>query len=247
MAKEKVYKLAQEFKVSSEALVQMLRGMGIEVKSHMSTVDENLRDAIRKKFEHERAEIKREYERKKQMLTKAREEIATKAEVAALPPSLPTHVEVKTSPIATEAQAAAPADMRAAAPFRREVPPHRPFDSSRRPPFNREPRLDTYIPFHGTGLRHSLAPTGAPAPVGGTGPAAAASKNKDRSKKKGGKKRFERPDVNEFELKANVKRTLAKIGSGSARKKYKKDSLIKEDGLEGERKVLHVAELCYRQ
>ncbi|MCK7516145.1 MAG: hypothetical protein MZV70_77330 [Desulfobacterales bacterium] len=32
MAKEKVYKLAQEFKVSSEALVQMLRGMGIPVK-----------------------------------------------------------------------------------------------------------------------------------------------------------------------------------------------------------------------
>ena len=29
MAKEKVYKLAKEFKVSSEALVQMLRGMGI--------------------------------------------------------------------------------------------------------------------------------------------------------------------------------------------------------------------------
>ena len=63
MAKEKVYKLAQEFKVSSEALVQMLRGMGIQVKSHMSTVDENLRDEIKKKFESERAEIKKEYER----------------------------------------------------------------------------------------------------------------------------------------------------------------------------------------
>ena len=62
MAKEKVYKLAQEFKVSSEALVQMLRGMGIEVKSHMSTVDENLREDIKKKFETERASIKREYE-----------------------------------------------------------------------------------------------------------------------------------------------------------------------------------------
>ena len=72
MAKEKVYKLAQEFKVSSEALVQMLRGMGIVVKSHMSTVDENLRDDIKKKFDQERASIKREYERKKQILTKAR-------------------------------------------------------------------------------------------------------------------------------------------------------------------------------
>ena len=78
MAKEKVYKLAQEFKVSSEALVQMLRQMGIPVKSHMSTVDENLRDEIRKRFESERAEIKKEYERKKQMIIKAKEDLITK-------------------------------------------------------------------------------------------------------------------------------------------------------------------------
>jgi hypothetical protein len=32
----------------------------------------SLRDDIKKKFEQERAEIKKEYERKKQMLTKAR-------------------------------------------------------------------------------------------------------------------------------------------------------------------------------
>ena len=83
MAKEKVYKLAQEFKVSSEALVQMLRGMGIPVKSHMSTVDESLRDEIKKKFESERAEIKKEYERKKQMLTKAREDLIGKEETPA--------------------------------------------------------------------------------------------------------------------------------------------------------------------
>jgi hypothetical protein len=80
MAKEKVYKLAQEFKVSSEALVQMLRGMGIVVKSHMSTVDDSLRNEIKKKFEQERAEIKKEYERKKQMLTKAREDLIGKDE-----------------------------------------------------------------------------------------------------------------------------------------------------------------------
>ena len=82
MAKEKVYKLAQEFKVSSEALVQMLRQMGIPVKSHMSTVDENLRDEIKKKFEQERAEIKKEYERKKQMITKAKEDLLIKIEKA---------------------------------------------------------------------------------------------------------------------------------------------------------------------
>ena len=80
MAKEKVYKLAQEFKVSSEALVQLLHQMGIPVKSHMSTVDENLRDDIKKRFDQERAEIKKEYERKKLMISKAKEELLAKSE-----------------------------------------------------------------------------------------------------------------------------------------------------------------------
>ncbi len=245
MAKEKVYKLAQEFKVSSEALVQMLRGMGIVVKSHMSTVDENLRDDIKKKFELERASIKREYERKKQILTKAREEAAVK-EDAILPPSHPpvSSMEVKASLAAPQAQGASSAVTHpAAAPFRREAPFHRSFDSSRQQPFGGEPRRDTYVPSHGgMGVRPVPAPAGAPARPGGTKPGAAPAKSKDRGRKRGGKKRFERPEVNEFELKANVKRTLAKIGSGSARKKYRKDSFIKEDGLDDERKVLHVAE-----
>ena len=89
MAKEKVYKLAQEFKVSSEALVQMLRGMGITVKSHMSTVDESLRNDIKKKFELERAEIKKEYDRKKQILTKAREDLIGESAEVAPPPAPP--------------------------------------------------------------------------------------------------------------------------------------------------------------
>ncbi|MGA3052068.1 MAG: translation initiation factor IF-2 [Chitinispirillaceae bacterium] len=243
MAKEKVYKLAQEFKVSSEALVQMLRGMGIVVKSHMSTVDENLRDDIKKKFDQERASIKREYERKKQILTKAREDVAAKEEVVVPPSIVSAPMDAKASPIATQAQGAASAIARTAAPFRHEVPPYRPVDSSRRPLFGHEPRRDTYIPSHsGTGVRPAPASAGAPAHPGGTKPGAPSAKSKDRGRKKSGKKHFERPEVNEFELKANVKRTLAKIGSGSARKKYKKDNLIKEGGLESERKVLHVAE-----
>jgi translation initiation factor IF-2 len=240
MAKEKVYKLAQEFKVSSEALVQMLRGMGIVVKSHMSTVDENLRDEIKKKFDQERASIKREYERKKQILTKAREDVAAKEEAVAPPSLASVPIDEKASPIVTQAQGAAPEGVSTAATFRHEVPPRRPFDSSHRQLFDHEPRRDTYIPS--TGLHLAPAIAGAPARPGETKPGATPAKSKDRGRKKSGKRRFERPEINEFELKANVKRTLAKIGSGSARKKYKKDNLIKEDSLESERKVLHVAE-----
>jgi hypothetical protein len=40
--------------------------------------------------------------------------------------------------------------------------------------------------------------------------------------KKKSKKKNERPEVDELELKANIKKTPAKIGSGFAKKKYKK-------------------------
>jgi len=227
MAKEKVYKLAQEFKMSSEALVQMLNTMGIKVKSHMSTVDENLRDEIKKRLELERAEIKRDYERKKQMRTKAREE----AEAVVVP-----------APVAAAPAQAAPAEASKGKtpPVRREVPISsvRHAEPSRRT-FEREPRRDTYMPSAVATPR--FAAPGAPIPT--TGGAGGASGRRDRGRKKAGKKRFERPEINEFELKANVKKTLAKIGSGSARKKYKKEGGEKEiEGGEGERKVLNVAE-----
>ena len=67
----KVYKIAKDFKVSSEALVQMLRQMGISVKSHMSEVDENLMDEIKKALDPERHQIRQEYEHKKDIIKKA--------------------------------------------------------------------------------------------------------------------------------------------------------------------------------
>jgi translation initiation factor IF-2 len=222
MAKEKVYKLAQEFRVSSEALVQMLRSMGIQVKGHMSTVDENLRDEIKKRFEKERAEIKREYERKKQILTKAREEVVEE-------------------PAAPAAPAAALAEVPPTPPVRREFP----VSSVRHAaPSVRtsesESRRDTYMPSAVAAPRF-IQPLGAPAPAAapvGGGPGG----RRDRGRRKAGKKRYERPEIAEGELKANIKKTLAKIGSGSARKKYRKEGGQKEAEVVGDRKVLHVAE-----
>ncbi|MCU0609019.1 MAG: translation initiation factor IF-2 [Chitinispirillaceae bacterium] len=234
MAKEKVYKLAQEFKVSSEALVQMLHGMGIPVKSHMSTVDENLRDDIRKKFEQERAEIKLKYERKKQVLVKAREE---PAEVAPAPAAAPAATAGPMAPLTTTIPASAPAQS-----VRRDTVPRHvhagPAAAGSRFP-ERDVRRDTYVPKAPDSARFAT-PTG----VSGVLPAGeSARKDWDKPKKKAGKKKFEKkPEIAEFELKANVKKTLAKIGSGSTRKKYKKDVADEVIVDESEKKYLHVAE-----
>ena len=47
--KEKIYKIAKEMNISSEALVRVLHEMGHKVKSHMSSVDDDIRKDIEKK------------------------------------------------------------------------------------------------------------------------------------------------------------------------------------------------------
>jgi translation initiation factor IF-2 len=233
MAKEKVYKLAQEFKVSSEALVQMLRGMGIPVKSHMSTVDESLRDDIKKKFEQERAEIKKEYERKKQMLTKAREDLIGKEEEpkeeAAFESVPAASVQQSTSPAAQQAPVSEQqARKETATPQTSTEREFRPREYSRGQPS----RERTYIPKPGP--QEKAADTFPPKTEDAKGG------KKDKGKKKS-KKKNERPEVDELELKANIRKTLAKIGSGFTKKKYKKETVQKEEDT-SERKILNVAE-----
>ena len=54
MARKRVYQVAKDFHVSSEAMLKMLREMKVEVKSHMSSIDEELIEEIRKKFDAEK-------------------------------------------------------------------------------------------------------------------------------------------------------------------------------------------------
>lgn len=200
MAKEKVYNLAKEFKVSSEALVQMLRTMGVPVKSHMSIVDENLRDQIKLKFEQERAEIKKQYARKKQKIAKAKEDIIAKTTESA-------PVEESPAPVVEIKPEKPP----------QETPPPAP---QPKPHFRRHVHSYTQEQQHKTEFTAPVIQMPLP-PVVEDGSTRQFSR---KGKKKKDKGKFIRPEVNEIELKANVKKTLAKIGAGSAKKKYKKIS-----------------------
>jgi translation initiation factor IF-2 len=264
MAKEKVYKLAQEFKVSSEALVQMLRGMGIVVKSHMSTVDDSLRNEIKKKFEQERAEIKKEYDRKKLMLTKAREDLIGKEEEVA--ETAPTVVEPAGAPGSTQkveqqspelqnqkqtimppqTTTTSPGSPSQRPPYHQQPqhqqsqhqPTHRQFQD-RDSQGQRPPRERSYTPHQQPFQNPAVVPT--PVLTDPEKAALAERKEKEKGKKKS-KKRTERPEVDEVELKANIKKTLAKIGSGFTKKKYKKEAVSRDDDENQERKILNVSE-----
>lgn len=65
MAKKRLYQVAKEFKISSNALLKILRELGFTPKSHMSvTTDEMLR-SIEKKFDAEKEAVKKDIEQKK--------------------------------------------------------------------------------------------------------------------------------------------------------------------------------------
>ncbi len=219
MAKEKVYKLAKEFKVSSEALVQMLRGMGITVKSHMSTVDENMRDQIKQKFDQERAEIKKQYARKKQKIAKAKEELLAKA------------VEVKSSEKPVSEERIPGRGVKKRGERIRAVKdivveyPKKTGDITSSPNFLQQP-----VPTKD--VKHGISSHA------GHGRRLSSKK----TKKKSGRVRSSWHKIDEMEMKSNIKKTLAKIGAGSTRKKYKKDTVEKEDSNVEDKKNLNVSE-----
>ena len=55
----RVHELAKEFKISTAALKKHLSDMGVEVKSHMSPVEDEIAKKIRGKFKQEAESIKK--------------------------------------------------------------------------------------------------------------------------------------------------------------------------------------------
>ena len=103
--KKRVYEVARDLKISSEALVEIIRALGAEVKSHMSAVDDAVVEALHAQFDREKEKIKRAGDGKRERVAAAPELATPGAEgTAAPPPALP-------APMATlvaEPPAAAP-------------------------------------------------------------------------------------------------------------------------------------------
>ncbi len=63
--KKRIYELAKEFNLSSNALVTILRELKFDLKSHMSVASPEMEAALKKKYEDEKAAVKRDIEEKK--------------------------------------------------------------------------------------------------------------------------------------------------------------------------------------
>ncbi len=60
MSSKRVYQVAKDYNISSDALLSMLKELGFLVKSHMSVVEEKMLRAIEDKFRKEKEELKKE-------------------------------------------------------------------------------------------------------------------------------------------------------------------------------------------
>jgi translation initiation factor IF-2 len=89
--KKRVYEIAKDFHVSSEALISMLKDMSFNVKSHMSVLDDEMLKAIQTQFSKQQNNALKEIE-KKEKITKAIDQKKTAPEE----PKLEEKPEAKT-------------------------------------------------------------------------------------------------------------------------------------------------------
>ncbi|MYI98481.1 MAG: translation initiation factor IF-2, partial [Gemmatimonadetes bacterium] len=67
MASKRIYEVAKQYNISSNALVQMLRDLDHTVKSHMSIMDEKMVLDVNMRFEQEKLAAREEQDRKRKM------------------------------------------------------------------------------------------------------------------------------------------------------------------------------------
>ena len=69
--KKRVYEAAKEMGMSSEALVAILKSMTVDVKSHMSSIGDDVLEKVRSKLAREKEAVKEEEARRKEKAAQA--------------------------------------------------------------------------------------------------------------------------------------------------------------------------------
>ena len=68
LTKQRIYDIAKEYNISSDALLKVLRGLGFTIKSHMSVASDDMLDAISDKFKKEIEEVKKDVMARKEKM-----------------------------------------------------------------------------------------------------------------------------------------------------------------------------------
>ena len=163
MGKKRVYQVAKEFRISTEALIGMLKKLGEDAKSHMNVIDDDVVEKVRAEFEKEKDAIKKEYAKKvkKAMRERAKKPAAKKPRRGAKPgeakgdggktaagttatkPAMPSTKPAAPAakPVVPTAKPAVPTAAKSVAPIAKPAAPAR-TDTARRGKRRRRPRVD---------------------------------------------------------------------------------------------------------
>jgi len=77
--KKRIYQVAKEFRISSEALIGMLNKLGYDFTSHMNAIEDEAVEKVRAQFEKEKEAVKREYAKKVKKAVRERRKTPAKA------------------------------------------------------------------------------------------------------------------------------------------------------------------------
>lgn len=253
MEKRRVYQVAKEKKLSSDALISMLKSLGHEVKSHMSVVTPDMLGAIGKKIEEETKSSIEEVQRQKDKETKRKAE----SRPSGGKPSAPSDSTRRPSR-RPEGGAAAPAATGDAATTEDEASRRR---GRRRGKVDEGMIAELRQTHSAEGRTPAPAADGKPAssagrppaagggrPAGGGKPPAATGGGDVSGRWRGGgrKKGRKQTGVDTQAVQDNVRKTLSQISEGRTRRRYDRTTRS-EEGEEvttNEPEILHINEFA---
>ncbi len=212
--KKRIYEVAREFNLSSVAMVEVIKGLGYDIKNHMAVCTPEMFESVQRKFEEERQASRQEIKRKTTQ-TKARE--AREQKKAAKKPK--------------KAQKARPEARKETAPSDGQENKRR--RRRRRPSGQRE-----ILPV----IEDSSRETPAAAPPASKKPKLTSVASADRGTGRKRKRRRGRPVVDQREVEESVRRTMAQMEAGTTRTRRRRRHEDGTEEEETENRQLKVSE-----
>ena len=212
MEKRRVYQVAKERKLSSDALISMLKSMDYEIKSHMSVVTEEMLGAISKKFEEEKKSSIAEVQRQK---TKEEDRKRAEREVADRR-ATPSRDAASEGPARTRSRAGSSASAPRSSTFAASAPrPDKELDGRRPRRRGKREDLPAAAETDGRTDKKESSP-----PLGG-----------EVSGRWRGSRGKRKRAVDAKSVQENVRKTLSQLNEGRTRRKY--DRTSRDDSEQG--------------
>jgi translation initiation factor IF-2 len=237
LEKRRVYQVAKEQKLSSDALISMLKELGIEVKSHMSVVTPEMLEAITIKIKEEKQSSKDEMKRQRDKEETRKQPNRTSTSTATKTPKKKAPANGRSinrpspsrRPSVPSPGSIPPPDVVGADPEKEE----RRRRNKRRGKRDSDPIAELKDEFKD---KREISAKTAPPP----------SLEENKGRRRGGKKRknnnSQSKEADAREVQENLKKTLSQLNEGRVRRRYDRNARDESDDEAEENNEITVSE-----